>query len=111
MLEVARGVSSVVESAIKPFDCRVVYVAFVRAKAPGKALWDVEEFVDQGLLLVRLREGVIPLCDDFDDVSWRKMEGVLPDASEAMDAGNNAPRLRARAAEAIHRSRNDVAKA
>lgn len=83
-------------------------VAKSAATAHGKALWDVQQFVDKGLDLLVWGKAIEMLGDQFDHIVSTECHGRLKNAGQGVAAGQCPETLRAVAPHAPHAQQIDV---
>jgi hypothetical protein len=85
-----------------------VMVAESAATAPGKTLWDVQQFVDQRLNLLVGGKAIVMLGDQFDHIVGPERHGCLENTRQGVTTGQRPATLRAVAAHTPHARQIDV---
>ena len=96
------------KGSVQLFHGTFVDVALVRAKSPCKSPRNMEEFMYDGLLSFFSTKLIVAFRNHFDHVRRWKIESLLPDFPESVNARNGSSGCGSFASEAKHELWNNM---
>jgi hypothetical protein len=93
------------------FDDLMANVSLMRSKTTCEPFRNVQEFMNNGFFLFLFRQSVVPFRYYFDYIRGGKVESVLPDPTETVNARDCPLRRRSLASNAEHELGNHVKEA